>query len=116
MSDEKKRYDWRIWGYSFLTADVPPAFPGGPSHKAGTPIFASSLTRTAQGELIGFIRPRPSAMAIDIAIKSALQADSLRQTLVLSPTVTPNGMGKQVHLNNIPLLFDYFEKCMISVT
>lgn len=113
---EKKQFDWRMWGYSFLTADVPPAYPGGPSHKSGSPVFVSSLTRTAQGDLIGFIRPRPPAMAMDIAIKAALLANTLRQTLVLTPTVTPHGMGKDVHLNNIPLLFDYFENCMISVT
>lgn len=107
-------FDWRIWGYTFLTKDVPAAFSGGPSHKAGEPIFYASLTRNADGGLIGFTQPRPAAMAIDIAINTALRANALKQKLELMPTITPHGKGLQV--NNSSHLFDYFECCMVSVT
>jgi len=116
MSGEREHFDWRIWGYSFLAADLPPAFPGGPSHKAGSPLFISTLTRTKEGELIGFVRPRPAALAMNIAIQNAKQASRLRQTLAISPSVTPHGMGNHVHVNNTPHLYDFFEGCMVSVT
>lgn len=33
---------WRIAGATRLTADVPAAFPGGPSHKACTPVYQTT--------------------------------------------------------------------------
>ncbi|MDD4137104.1 MAG: hypothetical protein PHT99_04305 [Methanoregula sp.] len=116
MSAERKDFDWRIWGCTFLAKDVPAAYPGGPSHKAGDPLFYSSLTRTEKGELIGFIQPRPAAMAINISISNALKANSIRDSLKLSSTITPHGKGLQISTEDTSHLFDYFECCMISVT
>lgn len=115
MKMGKNKFDWRIWGVTFLAKDVPAAYPGGPSHKAGDPVFPSSLTRTASKDLIGFIQPRPAALAIHIAIESSLKAVSFRNTLALQSIVTPHGMGKQVVIENHPMLYDYFEYCMIAV-
>jgi len=116
MSDQGKDFDWRIWGYSFLAKDMPPAYPGGPSSKAGDPLFYASLTRTGNRDLIGFIQPRPAAMAINISIKSALQANSIKNSLKFVSNVTPHGAGLQIHHEDTPHLFDYFEHCMISIT
>ena len=37
--------DWRIALATRLVKDVPAAYPGGPSHKAGAPVYVSSLTK-----------------------------------------------------------------------
>ena len=115
METEKIKFDWRMWGVTFLARDVPAVYLGGPSHKAGAPLFHSSLTRTASNDLIGFIRPRPAALAIHIAIESSSKAVSLRNTLSLQPTVTPYGVGKQVVLENHPHLYNYFYNLYITV-
>jgi hypothetical protein len=108
--------DWRIAAVTTLVNDLPAAFPGGPAHKAGTPVYLSSLTRDRKHNAIGFITPSPTALALNAAFRSALQAKKLRNTLALTDTVTPLGNGKQVANENLPHLYDFFEHSMIAVT
>lgn len=108
--------DWRIAAVTTLVNDLPAAFPGGPSHKAGTPVYLSSLTKDQQYNAIGFITPSPTALALNAAIRSALLAKSLRSTLAMMDTLTPLGSGKQVANENLPHLYDFFEHSMIAVT
>lgn len=108
--------DWRIAVVSTLLNDLPAAFPGGPAHKAGTPVYLSSLTRDPKHNAIGFITPSPTALALNAAFRSALRAKKLRNTLALTDTVTPLGSGKQVAKENLPHLYDFFEHSMIAVT
>jgi hypothetical protein len=108
--------DWRIAVVSTLLSDLPAAFPGGPAHKAGTPVYLSSLTRDRTHNAIGFITPSPTALALNAAFRSALLAKKLRNTLALTDTLTPLGSGKQVANENLPHLYDFFEHSMIAVT
>jgi len=108
--------DWRIAAVSTLLKDLPAAFPRGPAHKAGTPVYLSSLTKDKQHNAIGFITPSPTALALNAAIRNALRAKELRNTLALTDTLTPLGSGKQVATENLPHLYDFFEHCMIAVT
>lgn len=107
--------DWRIAVVTQLVNDLPAAFPGGPAHKAGTPVYISSLTKDTQYNAIGFITPSPTALALNAAIRSSLQARDLRRTLALTDILTPLGSGKQVANENLPHLYDFFEHCMIAV-
>jgi hypothetical protein len=107
--------DWRIAVVTTLTSDVPPAYPGGPSHKAGAPAYVASMAPDPEHNAIGFVTPSPTAMALNAAIKSAVNAVDLRRTLALTDTVTPIGSGKNVANENLPHLYDFFENCMTSV-
>lgn len=108
--------DWRIKAMSRLTADVPAAYPGGPSHKAGAPVFLTTSVRDERGIPIGFVTPNPVSLALHTAIISALEAVRLRRTIAFQDTATPWGSGKDVVLENLPHLYDFFERCMIAVT
>jgi hypothetical protein len=108
--------DWRIQAASRLAEDVPAAFPGGPSHKAGTPVHQATSTRVHQKQPIGFVTPSATALALSVAIKASIQAKELREELTFDEVLTPDGKGRSVGFNNIAPLYDYFEYCMIAVT
>lgn len=107
--------DWRIQAATKLAKDIPAAYPGGPSHKTGTPVYLTTLTRDFEGNYIGFITPSPTALALSIAVNAGKQAINLRRALAFKDVVTPHGPGKSVADENTPHLFDYFEQCMITV-
>jgi hypothetical protein len=107
--------DWRISFVTTSLSDIPAAYPGGPSHKAGTPLYFASLSSDPQHNAIGFVTPSPTALALSVAIKSATRATELRKTLALTDTVTPIGRGKNVANENLTHLYDFFEHCMTSV-
>lgn len=71
--DEDGLGDWRYAAVSRLAADVPAEYPGGPSHKAGAPVYQSALVETADGEYVAFTTPSATAMAINVALKAAEQ-------------------------------------------
>jgi len=108
--------DWRIQAATRLAKDVPPAYSGGPSHKAGAPVYLTTVTRDSKGGNIGFITPSPTALALNIAASAGKKAMDLRRTLAFKNVVTPYGSGKSVANENIPHLFNYFEQCMITTT
>ncbi len=107
--------DWRIAVVTTLTSDITAAFPGGPSHKVGTPVYVSSLCKDAQHNAIGFVTPSATALVLNAAIRSPLKAKELRRTIALTDTITPIGSGKQVATENLTHLYDFFEYCMTSV-
>ena len=111
----KKPVDVRCHATARLKTDLPAAYTGGPSHKAGTIIYSATLTRDSKGKLIGFLRPSPVALSLNIAIKESKKAIKLRQTIAFQDNVTPHGPGKGVATENSPHLFDYFECCMVAV-
>ena len=51
--------DWRIAAVTTLAQDVPAAFPGGPAHKAGAPVYLSSFTKHPKHNVIGFVLVQP---------------------------------------------------------
>src|ERR1700730_2196975 len=107
--------DWRIAAVTTLAQDLPAAFPGGPAHKAGAPVYLSSLTKHPKHNVIGFITPSATALALNAAVKNATKAKQLKETLALGDVVTPFGKGKSVVSENLPHLYDFFEYCMIAV-
>lgn len=107
--------DWRIAAVTTLARDIPPAYPGGPSHKAGSSVYLSTVTKHAEHNNIGFITPSPIALALNISFSYAVVAEKLQSTFVLKDTITPFGDGKAIEEENLPQLFNFFESCMISV-
>jgi len=116
LAENNSFIDWRINWAARFAKDLPAAYPGGPSSKVGDPFYHTTLTRSAEGELIGFICPSPPALALHIAIKAAKDASKIRRTIAFQQSPTPEGLGKSVVIENTPTLFDYFESCMITVT
>jgi hypothetical protein len=108
--------DWRIKAIARLAKDLPAAFPGGPSHKAGAPVYLTTETKDSDGNSIGFITPSPTALSLNIAANAAKQATQLRRTITFREVLTPEGKGKTVANENNVYLFNYFEQCMIAIS
>lgn len=104
--------DWRIAAASRLAEDVPAAYPGGPSHKAGAAVYLSELAKNENGENIGFTAPSATAMALNSAYKAFDRANSLKGQIKYQDVATPQGSGKSVQHENCTELFDYFEASM----
>ena len=108
--------DWRIRIVTHLTKDVPAAYDGGPSHKAGALVVQSTPGKDAQGRHMGFATPSPVGLALSLAIKASEQAAALRAAINESRSVSPFGPSTNVTLDTIAELYDYFEHCMTAVT
>ena len=106
--------DWRVAVLGRVMHDIPPAYKGGPSHKAGSPAYKVTAVKHPKHNIFGFIESVPTALALSIALKTAREAKKLQSTLALENTVTPWGKGKNVAEPNIPHLFDFFEQSMSS--
>lgn len=107
--------DSRHWAATALAKDMPAAYPGGPSHKAGTPLFLSTLTRTVRGELIGFTMPSPTALGLSISIQASKKADILKGEITFQRQISPHGDSRGVPSEQATRLYDFFEQCMITV-
>jgi hypothetical protein len=107
--------DWRIEAAATLAEDVPAAYPGGPSHKAGAHIYLSHVVKHPRYNVFGFTTPSATALALSAAMKNAVTAYSLRDAVVLRDHVTPWGSGKGVANESLQPLFDFFESCMVAV-
>lgn len=108
--------DWRIAQVTTLAKDIPSAYIGGPSHKAGTPVYLSHLAKHKEYRNLGFITPSAPALSLSIAFQSSGEANMLKSTLDLKDTVTPSGKGKAIADEDLPQLYDFFQHCMIAVT
>lgn len=91
-----------------------PAYQGGPSHKAGSAICLTTITKNSRGDLICYLTPSPTALALNIAIKASKKAIKLHQTIDFVDVPTPDGPAKMT--KDVSLLFDYFECFMVVVT
>lgn len=108
--------DWRHWAVATLAKDMPPAYPGGPSHKTGARVFLTTVAREARGELVGFTMPSPTALALSISIQAAKKADILRGEITFQKQTSPYGAARGVPADQATRLYDFFEQCMITVT
>ncbi|HEX9002673.1 MAG TPA: hypothetical protein VGB07_22390 [Blastocatellia bacterium] len=115
MTDDRLG-DWRIQAATRLAADVPSAFPGGPSHKTGTPVYLVTTTTNPKKQPVSFVTPSAVALALSVAMRVSVEAESLASKLQFEEVVTPTGKGKSVKNQDLGLLYDYFEHCMIAVT
>lgn len=108
--------DWRIVTTGRLAHDLPAAFPGGPSHKAGASVRLATLVETKQGELVSFELPSATALAFSIALRASHEAKELRSSFSFRQIPSPKGPAKSVAPESAPQLFDFLEKCMIAAS
>jgi len=108
--------DWRFEAIATIAEDIPEAYPGGPSHKAGARLLLTTVTRNAKGELVGFVTPSATALALNIAITAAKKAQEVRPNVPYTSGPSPDGPVLSVPAGSSAALFDYFEHCMVSVT
>lgn len=104
----------RFHAMGIVKDDIAPAYQGGPSHKAGSAICLTTVTKNSRGDLIHYITPSPTALALSIAIKASKKAIKLHQTIDFVDIPSPDGLAKMIKNNS--LLFDYFECFMVVVT
>jgi hypothetical protein len=107
--------DWRISAVLTLGKDISSAFPGGPSHKAGAPIYLSHSAKTGKNGVTGFITPDASALALNNSFQSAEKAMSIKKKISYKDIITPWGKGTSVTEETTSDLYDYFENFMITV-
>ena len=111
----KEIIDWRIHAMTTLMSDLPALFPGGPSHKAGSPIYLSHLIKSKKHKYLGFITPSVVALSLNISFVSSINAKEIYQLIKFEDSIGPKGNQKKVANEYIKSLFDYFENCMVSV-
>jgi len=107
--------DWRIAMVTTLAEDQPAAYPGGPSHRAGTPVYISNILQHKALGNLGFVSPHPTALALSVAIRHSRSAIEMSKGLSYKDSVTPWGGGKLIPDSDLPLLYDFFEHNMIVV-
>lgn len=108
--------DWRIAVVATLAKDVPSAYPGGPSHKKGAGVYLSTGTDDEAHGKVSFITPHPSALSFDIALEFSREAKKLQSRLAKIEVVSPEGPKQAIQMQNIPFLYDYFERAMVAAT
>jgi hypothetical protein len=105
--------DWRIQAVAPLASDVPPAYPGGPSHKANsTTVVLTTRASTATHHNLFFTTPSATALALDGAFRAAQAAADLWPQIKFVPLVTPDGPGTGIE--NAPVLFNFFAESMAA--
>lgn len=115
MDDSIDEFDWRHWAVVTLAQDLPAAFPGGPSHKAGSKGTLSTMTKDRLGRYVSFNTPSPTALALSASISAARRADRARAGLSFAKLVSPMGSTRGVPTSESTQVFDFFEECMIAV-
>src|SRR5216683_5828829 len=108
--------DWRLQAATRLAEDLPAAYLGGPSHKAGAAVYQAISTKMAGHPNLGFRTPNATALALNSAFRSSEHAAVLWSQIVFETAATPGGSGKSVHLSAQPVLFDYFEECLATAS
>lgn len=111
----KRRSDWRVLFETTLATDLPSAYPGGPEHKAGARVVATTLGPRRGAVPLGFETPSTSALALSAAIRAAATAEGLRGSLGYKPTISPTGPTESVSDETISELYDFFEHVYVAV-
>jgi len=106
--------DWRFYAATRVAADVPPAYPGGPSHKAGSAIVLVTSVSIPNHPSLSFMTPSATALALDAAFNSGITAAALWPQINFKAVVTPDGPGTAIATNDAPLLFDFLSASMVA--
>ncbi len=115
ISAAKATFDWRVRAATTLAQDVPAAYPGGPSHKAGAPVVVVTIGRGIHRLPLSFATPSSPALALSAAIKAATAAKVLRNSLVFDVHPGPTGSIEGISDGTTVQLFDFFEQAFVSI-
>jgi hypothetical protein len=107
--------DWRIQAATTTASDLPAAYPGGPSHPAGSVLVLVSQVTPRKGPPITFPAPSAAALALNLAAEAARSAETFKSNLQFGDAPSPDGTVRNLRRDSTGQLFDYFEKCLVSV-
>jgi len=110
MALEKRDFDWRIYGVTKLSKDLPRAGPGTSFHPAGTPIYPATVTKW-ESNSITFGTPSTIKIAFNIALTASYNALITKEKVEFFP----HGNGLIIPPKGFPHLYDFFEQYMICV-
>jgi hypothetical protein len=105
--------DWRLGAVTRLASDLPAAYPGGPSHKAGATVALVMRASGREHKNFFFPTPNSAALAFDEAFRAAERAAESWEQIEMRQVVTPEGPG--VAVMNAPVLWNFFTGCVASV-
>jgi hypothetical protein len=103
--------DWRIETVVRVRGDQ--TLPSGQLAKDGTLGWKTTVTEDKLYGPVAFPTPNPIALLLDIALMSAIKAKNARKSITY-PTVSDSG-SRSAEVAHAPLLYEYFEHCMITV-
>lgn len=115
ISATTETFDWRARAATTLAQDVPAAYPGGPSHKAGAPVVVVTIGPGLHRLPLSFVTPSSPALAVSAAIKSASAAHELRKKLLFDIHSGPTGSTEGVSDGTTVELFDFFEQAFVAI-
>jgi hypothetical protein len=107
--------DWRMRFSTTLAADVPAAFPGGPSHRAGAPVILVTVGPGTRGKSIAFATPSSPALFLSAAMRAANLADGFRASVRFEDHLSPGGPAQGVSDDSTESLYDFFEQAVATV-
>jgi hypothetical protein len=102
--------EWRQDATSHLAKDSADG-----RYEAGSRVVAVTLSKDRRGNLVSFERPSAAALAINIAHRAAVRATELQPLIRYSEANSFAGSVTSVDQDSTPMLFDYFEQCMVAV-
>jgi hypothetical protein len=114
VSNTPRKSDWRIQAETTLMSDLPAAFAGGPSHKAGATVTLVTQVEIKGAQPIVFNTPSTAALAFSIAAKEAHAAAALRSALAFRDVTAPGGSVRLLTTETTAHLFDFFERCLVA--
>jgi len=103
-------FDWRMYGVTTLSKDLPAAGPGAPFHPAGTPVYSSTFAEWDSKKFM-FGTPSSIKIAFNIALTASCEAVIAKEHI----NIVPYGDGVRVKEEEFPHLYNYFEKYMAAV-
>jgi len=107
--------DWRIHSALEVGENNFSPLTGKPI-KAGSPAYLFTSTTNNKNKPVGFITPSSTAMALNIAMNASEKARELKNDIKYTETRSQLGPALSVPVENLEVLYDYFEQCMISIT
>jgi hypothetical protein len=114
MSDEHdQQYDWRAELVTSLASEWVSSTTGH-SHRVGAPVVGVTPGRDQGRRPLWFVSPSPEALALDLAIKSAVDADGLVDCVRVA-RLRADRIDLSVDDQDLPALYDYFEACFVTV-
>jgi len=105
--------DWRIQFSTTTVTEIPAAYPGGPSHPAGSTIVVVSLVQPSEGPPIAFPAPSAAALALGAATRAAKTAAAIKREFRFA--AAPGENVRRLEGAATSQLFDYFEHCFVAV-
>jgi hypothetical protein len=107
--------DWRVWKAARVAAAGAPLSGEDDPIQPGDHVYVVTvLERSRLGDL-SFITPSPVALALNVAINAAKDAEGIRHGLRPDPRKNP-GQPAWVPPAQLGALYQFFERCMIAVT